>query len=395
MHIGILTNYHLEQVGGAEEALDRLAGHWHDTGHRVTLIAPPASRPSALRVWQPQYQVVPVPVPWSSRFGLGRYVRWLQWVDRLAPLDLMVGSDAYWPGHVTHRFWQATGTPYVLYSHGSDCMHGSRFLRRPVCAARLKAAIRDAAGIACISRYMRARLEELASPTGIVRLIPNGWPDEWSQRTPVAPVLSHPYVFAMGRVVALKGFQTLVQAFAQLDSLRSQVSLVIAGDGPYLQELIQLAKHLGLQPQCSAPTPGSPAGVYFPGMVHGELKRALATHATVGVCPSIRQEPLGMVVLEMLTLGVPVLASRVGGLGDLIRDGENGELFSAEDVTDLAARLKRILGQPAGRDQLAGHAASSVAHLSWRQVADDYLQLFTEVLRQYPRQGASSHRLAA
>lgn len=391
MRLAVLTNYHLDQVGGAEEALDRLATAWHTGGQDVTVLAAPGRRPGPSRRWRPAYPVVELPSPWSTRFGLGRYVGPLLKLHRQRPLDVVLASDAYWPGYVARLFRQQTGVPYCLYSHGSDVMHGSRFLRRATCRRRLEATIRDAGAIACISHYMQGRIEEIARPNGLVRVISNGWPDEWRDALPTSSAetgiesMAGPtgqYVFAMGRIVERKGFQVLVEAWAMLRRRRPDLSamgLVIAGDGPYRQSLLTLADSLRLAPKTAIPGSGDCSGeVVFPGVVHGNAKRQLVDGAAVGVCPSIRHEPQGMVVLEMLCRGVPVVASRIGGLPDHIQPGQNGRLFTADDAGELADCLESMLTWPGGRAAWAERARRSVADLSWRQVAKSHLQLLAE-----------------
>lgn len=391
MRIAVLTNYHLDQLGGAEEALDRLSSAWHLAGHDLTLLASRRRRQGPIRPWRPAYPVVEIPNPWSARFGLGRYTRPLADLHRRQPLDVILASDAYWPGHVAYLFGQQTGVPYCLYSHGSDVMHGGRFLRRATCRRRLERAIAGAAGIACISNYMQQRVEEIARPTGLIRVVPNGWPDEWSRpageepdhREP--PPLAGRYVFAIGRVVTGKGFPILVKALAQVRSRLSwgdELGLVIAGDGPDRGALIEQAAAWGLPALTEAP-PGQtlPAGsVLFPGAVQGEQKRRLMDGAEIGVCPSIRQEPQGMVVLEMLCRGLPVIASRAGGLPDHIVPGKNGALFETGNAEDLARSLESLLGWPGGREEWARRARESVDALRWSQVAAAHLELMQEAV---------------
>lgn len=394
MRIAVLTNYHLDQLGGAEEALDRLATAWQAAGHDVTLLASPRRRPGASRDWRPVYPVVPLVNPWSTRFGLGRYVRPLLVLHRQRPLDVVLASDAYWPGHVAHRFGRQSGVPFCLYSHGSDVMHGSRFLRRAACRRRLERTIAAAAGVACISNYMRQRILEIAAPTGVVQVIPNGWPDEWREpRAPKAKVSDSGqpigrYVFALGRMVELKGFQTLVEAFALMRRRRAdwnEVGLMIAGDGPYREHLVSKAEALGLRPKAALNLMDRrPGDVVFPGTVHGEHKRGLIDGAWVGVCPSIRQEPQGMVVLEMLCRGVPVIASRAGGLPDHIEPGQNGMLFEPGNAAGLAECLESIFASPDSQDAWQRRARQSVAELSWSQVAAAHLELMAQAIALRP-----------
>jgi glycosyltransferase involved in cell wall biosynthesis len=235
-------------------------------------------------------------------------------------------------------------------------------------------------------------LEELATPRGIVRFLPNGWPDEWADRRKGRRLVAGPYVFAMGRVVELKGFQTLVEAFCRVRQKHPHASLVIAGDGAYLPQLREQARRLGLEPTDRLPAAGDARPVVcLPGFIHGDAKLSLLQHAAVSVSPSIRQEPMSLVLFEMLCCGVPVLGSRVGGTPDIVRPGVNGELFSAGDAGELSARLDRLLSNPAERDRLASQAAFSVEAYRWSRIAPAYLALFADVIA--ARRGAA--KLAA
>jgi glycosyltransferase involved in cell wall biosynthesis len=381
MHIAILTNYHLEKVGGAEEAIDRLAAGWQHSGQRVTLFASPprAGWKGSPRPWQPAYPVVRIPRPRSTTFGLRQYVRDLGRIHAAQPFDILFACDAYWPGHVARLFARKSGVPYVLNSQGSDIMEGSRFLKGPLKRRRIVRTLADADGIACISSYMRSRVETLAKPRGRIALIPNGWPDEWAVQAPAARIVPAPYLLGIGRLIALKGFQTAIAAYVQ--SACRNYGLVIAGDGDYRPQLEAQALESGL-PVIShvEPPPGQPPWIWLPGFVHGEHKRSIVQHAALGVVPSIRQEPLGIVVLEMLCSGVPVLGSRVGGIPDIIQPGVNGDLFEANDVRGLSACLQSLLLQPDRLTRLAAGTRESVAPFRWNLIAETYVRFFGQIV---------------
>lgn len=381
MRIGVFTNYHLEQVGGAEEALDRLASAWSRSGHDVVLFSSRPSKGFARRIWRPIYRQVRFPRPFSTRYGLSRYVRLLRREQAKRPMDVLLACDAYWAGHVARLFSQRSGVPYVVSSQGGDVMHGSRFLGRKVTRERIGLAIRDAHGLPYISSYIRRQLEALAKPRGILRWLPNGWPDEWSELAEPQPLVQGPYILGMGRLVELKGFQTLLDAYVPIHSSYPEVGLVIAGEGAYLPTLVEQAKRLGLEPRLQLPSdPRERPGVCFPGFIQGEAKRSLIRHAAVSVSPSIRQEPMSLVLFEALCCGVPVIGSEVGGTPDVVLPGVNGELFPAEDSDRLAACLGRLLADPGELQRLAQAAAPSVEAHRWSKVAQRYLELFEEVI---------------
>ncbi len=388
LRIAVFSNYCLDHVGGAEEGLDQLASHWCRGGHDVVLFCPRPRRNRQHRPWEPAYRQIYFPRTFSNRIGLSRYVGWLRREHQRAPFDIVMGSDIYWASHVCRLFCREAGVPLVATSQGGDVMHGSRFLKRPVCMQRIKEVIRDAAALPCISSYVEGRLRSLATPTGVVKRIVNGWPDEWQDRkaSPRA-VVPGDYVFGMGRLVGWKGFGVLLAAYRRLRKQHPNLSLVIAGDGPEREPLMAEARRLGMKPMDHLPgeagqatTPRLSAGqVYFPGFVHARTKRSLIDHATVGVCSSIRQEPQGIVLLEMMCRGLPVIASRMGGIPDVVQPNMNGTLFAAGRDDELASQLEQVLKNPQLRERLSAGAKQSVAQFNWQHAADSYLQLFRQV----------------
>src|SRR5690606_22517877 len=183
-------------------------------------------------------------------------------------------------------------------------------------------------------------------------------------------------IFAMGRLVPLKGFATLVEAFARLRQHHPAVRLVIAGDGPQLAPLLEQAAALELSVARSLEEDGA---LVLPGFVQGEIKRALIEHALVGVSPSVRNEPMSLALFEMLSRGVPLVASRVGGTPDIVEDNTNGLLFEAGDAAALAAALRRMFDDDALRLRLAGAAAGTVAEHRWSSIADRALAWLSEL----------------
>lgn len=384
VNLAVLTNYHLEKMGGAEEALDRLARLWQAAGHRVTLFASPPRRGSNyhVRPWQPAYDLVHIPRPFSTRFGLFRYFTYLEKVHRVRPFDLVFACDSYWAGHVAGQFAVRNQVPFVVCSQGSDVMDGSRFARRWPTRGRMIQALRRADGVVAISRYMEKQMRELADPPGVRRILANGWPDEWdSVPAPPRPT-PHDYLFSMGRLIELKGFHILVQAYARIRANHPRLGLVIAGDGPYRGNLARLAQSLGIPVvEGEAMPQTAPPWLWLPGFIHGDKKLAVLRNALAGISPSIRQEPMSLVVFEMLAGGVPVVGSNVGGTPDIVLPGTNGTLFKPADPADLARCLDELIGTPGLRDKLAANAAASVAPYRWSHVARRYLDLFEEVVR--------------
>jgi glycosyltransferase involved in cell wall biosynthesis len=181
-----------------------------------------------------------------------------------------------------------------------------------------------------------------------VRVIPSGVDVPDAVAEPDEP----PHVLYAGRLSEEKGVLELVEAAEGLP-------LVVAGDGP-LRDRVPGA--LGFVP-------------------HDELLR-LYERAAVVVCPS-RREGFGVVCAEAMAHGRPVVASAVGGLRDLVVDGETGLLVPAGDVAALRAALERLLGDAALRARLgeAGRARAR-ASLSWDRAVSLTLRAYEDRLGQ-------------
>ena len=153
-------------------------------------------------------------------------------------------------------------------------------------------------------------------------------------------------VFA-GRLVPEKGVDVLLRAFAQVAVAHPAGRLIVIGDGPQRQALERLTGTLGLDDR-----------VVFRGqMCHADTLAAVR-NAWITCAPSLWEEPFGMSVAEAQMHGVAVVASRAGGLAEIVEDGATGYLVPPGDVPALAARLDEIFStRDAARSMgLKGHA---------------------------------------
>jgi glycosyltransferase involved in cell wall biosynthesis len=176
-------------------------------------------------------------------------------------------------------------------------------------------------------------------------------------------------IFALGRLVQKKGFQDLLEAFAQLQPQvhGRPLRLLIAGDGGCRDPLRQVSRSLGLE-----------ARVHWAGWQNDTTP--FFALGDVFVCPS-RHEPLGNVILEAWQHGLPVLSTRNEGARELVTDGENALLAPLNDPAGLAEALRRMLAlSPADRRRLAeaGHATVQREH-SEQGVVAAYLAMYRQL----------------
>lgn len=165
--------------------------------------------------------------------------------------------------------------------------------------------------------------------------------------TRAEPVRARPLIVAVGRLKAPKDFTTLVLALGALPA--GSFEAVIVGEGPDRPGVEEQLRALGLGNQVR---------------LAGERRdvAALLADADLFVLSS-RSEGLPVSVLEAMAAGLPVVASRVGGVPELVSDGETGVLVEPGNARELAAALKRVVADPALRQRLgaAGRARAERA----------------------------------
>ncbi|WP_208886415.1 glycogen synthase [Streptomyces sp. PBH53] len=187
---------------------------------------------------------------------------------------------------------------------------------------------------------------------------------------------ARPYVLFVGRITRQKGVPQLLRAVRDIDPGAQVVLCAGAADTPEIdrefQELFEELRRVR-------------AGVFWiPQMLPRTEVIQLLTRAAVFVCPSV-YEPLGIVNLEAMACGTPVVASRVGGIPEVVADGRTGLLVDVDDgfASGLARALDTVLGDPAAARRMgeAGRARA-VGEFGWDAVARRTAGLYEEILKQ-------------
>jgi len=182
-----------------------------------------------------------------------------------------------------------------------------------------------------------------------------------SQRSPV--IL---YVGRIDRTSAWKGLDVLLLAFAELGD-RPRARLRVVGGGDAVEEHRRLAARLGLTDR-----------VDFDGELRGQPLVTALQEAAMLVLPSLTAaESFGMVLIEAMACGTPVIGSAVGGIPHVITHEATGLLTAPGDQGSVAAACRRLLDDPALADRLSRAGREHVeAHYSWPQLTDRYVALF-------------------
>lgn len=177
------------------------------------------------------------------------------------------------------------------------------------------------------SRFAKSKMVECGRPETQIRAIPN-----FIDASRYRPTFDNDgYAICFGRLSSEKGIGTLIEAAASLPDLR----LLVAGEGPCREALGELALKLGLK------------NAEFLGHVARDKLLELVARARFVVIPSIWPENFPYAVLEAFAVGKPVVASRIGGLPEMVEEGRTGLLFEPGDSVALAGKMAYLAANPA------------------------------------------------
>lgn len=299
--------------------------------------------------------------------------------------------NVHFPAHQTHfvlalRHW--FGFRLVVSLHGSDIdsvtMNSSvRKDKAPdsVATKRLQLILREADAVtACSKPLLDQAIVLEPSIARKAQVIHNGIdPQRFLDKAPYPH--PRPYALAIGRLVHSKGFDMLLKAFAQAESVSRGVDLIIAGEGEEQNALTLRAQQLGLASR-----------VHFIGRATPEKVIRLLNGSLFVVVPS-RSESFGIAALEALAAGKPVLATNTGGLPELLAEFGEGTLRTDQqplsirrnssfgpgpvvrlvdpNAEELANGLRQMCELPGNDSSVMGHYRISDKY-SWAQVARCY-----------------------
>jgi len=237
--------------------------------------------------------------------------------------------------------------------------------------------------VICCSRYMKAELQRVFQiPEDKLRIIFNGvYPEEFN-KTDIAPdaiktryaAPDEKIIFHVGRIVREKGLGVLLEALPRVLAADSKAKLVIAGKGNYLEELRHRAYQLGVYNR-----------VYFTGYIDDNTRNALYKCADLAVFPSL-YEPFGIVALEGMAAGIPVIVSDTGGLSEIIEHGVNGLKAYTGNPVSLADNILWALHHPEETGKMRAKALEDIQNIyDWERIAKQTVQVYGEVRREHCR----------
>jgi phosphatidylinositol alpha-mannosyltransferase len=365
MRIGIVCPYTWDIPGSVQSHIRDLADALTKAGHAVSVISPADDE----TVLPPHVisagRAVPVPYYGSVArlsFGPVSASRVRRWIND-GGFDLLHVHEPKVPSLSLLACWVASG-PIVATAH--TAIHQSQAM--PDAHPVLCDALAKISGRIAISEAARTALAEQIG--GDVTLIPNavasqrfhqadplhGWPGDGGA------------IGFLGRMnEPRKGLPVLLKAFETLGAERPGLRLLIAGWGDAAEIVHRIPT--GLRDR-----------VVVLGAIRDEDKAAVLHSVDVFCSPNTDGESFGIVTLEAMAAGAPIVASDLAAFRQLLRGGEVGELFTAGDPAALARAVGRLLDDPGRRAQLSRAAQAAAAQFDWSMVVTKVLSVYETVV---------------
>jgi glycogen(starch) synthase len=263
------------------------------------------------------------------------------------------------------------GVPLVVSLQGETVMDDQDIYEHSVTLrSALKLALRRADAVTACSQFtLDDATRRFGAPRGLSRVVFNGVDLDDEGARPATPIegVEPGFVLGLGRMVQKKGFDLLLEAFGRLPQDCADTRLVLGGGGPELEALRTLASRLGVADR-----------VVFAGYLDRAQVSWAMEHAAVFALPS-RVEPFGIVVLEAMRAGRPVIVSDRGGAPEIVRDSVEGLTVDPFDVVAFAEALTRVLRDSVLRDTMGMGGRRRVTTFGWPDIAGQYRSIYRAV----------------
>ena len=364
MRVGLVCPYSLDVPGGVQNHVKDLAEALIGLGHHVSVLAPAEEQDDLPAFVVPAGRAVPVPYNGSVArlsFGPKAATRTRRWI-REGRFDVLHVHEPAAPSLSLLALW-AADCPVVATFHSSNV----RSRAMSAGASILRPSLEKITARIAVSEYARNTLVQHIGGEPVV--IPNGvYVDRFAKATlredwrGAGPTLAF-----VGRIdEPRKGLPLLLEAFPAIAAEHPGTRLLVVGGGDIAAARRRIPDELA-------------DSVLFLGRVSDEEKASALRTADLYVAPNTGGESFGIVLIEAMAAGTPVLASDIPAFTRVLGDGAYGTTFRNEDATDLTRHALALLGDGDHRDALRDAASASVGRYDWSSVGASIVQVYETV----------------
>lgn len=347
-------------LAGTEIATYNLADHLARRGHEVHVITshdaslPELSEESGFtihRITWPKIRFLGIVTFWAKICLKIRTIK----PDILHAQSLLCGI----PAVVAKK---SLKIPYVVWGQGSDIYLPDRFTRMTS-----KSILQNADAVLALTEDMKQKIREICDKE--ISVVPNGIDlERFKISSGDKKEGNAKAVIFIGRLHPVKGVQYLIEAMAIVRQQMPDVKLVIVGDGVERARLEKLAERLNLN-DC----------IQFTGQVPQESIPRLMHQADVFALSSL-SESFGIVNLEAMAAGLPIVATNVGGIPDIVEEGVNGYLVNAKNPEEIAERVVILLQDDEMREEISANNREKAESYTWDKVTGTVEGIYFECL---------------
>ena len=374
MNIALFASAFHPSLGGVEELCRQLALELMRQGHGVIVLTnrwprdlPAVETIDGIRVYRLPFRLPEGSIKATINYhlthrGIEREMLSILRKHQINVLHVQcVSSNA----HYAMIAQQKLNVPLVVTLQGELTMDANQiFQKSPQAQGILRRALDQAQVITgCSAKTLRDGEEFYGHPLKEkARVIFNGV--NFSEFENVKPHhYERPYILSLGRLAPQKGFHTLIQAFAK-SGLADSMVLVIGGDGPEMDNLRNFANNLGLADR-----------INFAGRLGREGVASYLAGCQFFVLAS-PAEPFGIVIIEAMAAGAPVIAVNNAGPAEIITDGVNGLLVDRSEPELLAAAMQKVRSDHDLACRMGKAAKQRASEFAWPKIASEYLSAY-------------------
>jgi phosphatidylinositol alpha-mannosyltransferase len=372
LKLALVSPYDFPYPGGVTEHIANLAAQFRGMGHEVHIIAPSSADEAtvdAIPYLHRIGRVVPIPASGSvARIALTlRGYRQVKQLLAKEQFDLIHLHEPLMPALpltvLRHSQTANVGTFHAYRRSNLMYLYG-----RPV----LRPFFRKLHGRIAVSRAARSFVSEYFP--GDFRVIPNGI--DYEQFAAAACKIAKLddgklNVLYVGRLEKRKGLSYLLRAWPRVHAAVKHARLVVVGEGRPLESYRRWTQHHG------------DLDITFEGYVPREELVRYYQSCDVFCAPSTGQESFGIVLLEAMAAGRPIVTTEIPGYMEVVSDGVQGLLVPPKDVERLGDALIRALREPSLRAHLGQAGRVTARQFAWERVAVQVAEYYVEVLRQF------------
>ena len=272
------------------------------------------------------------------------------------------------PGFLSKKLRSCSKKPYIVWCQGSDIYLDWRFKE-----FISKLVLKNADAVIALTEDMKMEIQKICDKE--IYVIPNGIDlkrfenlSREGVRRRLKITGEQKIIMFVGTLRSVKGLKYLIQAMDIIKQKDAEVKLMLVGDGEERQDLEKLVKELDLEDR-----------VIFVGKVFNEKVPEYMAASDVFVLPSL-SESFGIVNLEAMASGLPIVATKVGGLSEIVKDGENGFLVEPKNPEQIAKKVLLILENDKLRKKISKNNKEEVKKYTWDEIANRLEKIYSGVL---------------